>query len=105
MLHSALEACRVMAAKGVSRMIVTLGSRGSMIFDGTAARRIDAVRVEAVDTTAAGDTFCGALCVALSEGRDLAGAASFASMASAISVTRMGAQASMPSREELLKLL
>ena len=101
---TAAEACRIMMDKGVSKLIVTLGKRGSLIYDGVNAIGIDSVPVEAVDTTAAGDTYCGALCVALSEGEDLVSAASFASRASALSVTRMGAQSSMPTREELIKL-
>ena len=58
-------------------------------------------KVEAVDTTAAGDTFCGGLCVALSEGKNLKDAIIFASKASSISVTRMGAQVSIPLRKEI----
>ena len=57
--------------------------------------------MEPVDTTAAGDTFNGALCVGLSEGMDLKQAAVMASKASSIAVTRMGAQSSIPYREEL----
>ena len=63
--------------------------------------RVDAFKVEPVDTTAAGDTFNGALCVGLAEGMDLKQAALMASKASAIAVTRMGAQSSIPCREEL----
>ena len=98
---SALEACAVMVARGVKKLIVTLGSKGSLIYDGRQSVRVPAHKVEAVDTTAAGDTFCGSLCVALSEGKSLREAAGFASRASSISVTRMGAQSSMPYRNEL----
>ncbi len=101
---SAVRACQVMMDKGVSKLIVTLGSQGSLIYDGVNAIRIDPVPVHAADTTAAGDTFCGALCVALAEGEDLVSAANFASRAAALSVTRMGAQSSMPFRDELLTL-
>jgi sugar/nucleoside kinase (ribokinase family) len=58
-------------------------------------------KVHAVDTTAAGDTFCGALTVALSEGLDIIDAVKFANQAAAISVTRQGAITSIPTREEL----
>ena len=61
--------------------------------------------VEAVDTVAAGDAFGGALGVALAEGRDLAAAIRFASAAGAVAVTRPGAQAAMPSRDEVESLL
>jgi ribokinase len=62
---------------------------------------IPSLKVNAVDATAAGDTFCGALCVALSEGLSLQDAARFATKASAITVQRMGAQASIPTRDEI----
>ncbi len=101
---SAVRACRVMMDKGVAKLIVTLGSQGSLIYDGVNPIHIDPVPVKAVDSTAAGDTYCGALCVALSEGEDLVSAANFASRAAALSVTRMGAQSSMPGREELINL-
>ena len=63
------------------------------------------IPVKAVDTTAAGDTYCGALCVALSEGRDIVAAAGFATAASAIAVTRPGAQESIPTRDEVDKAM
>ena len=97
---SAVRAAEVLFAKGVGKMIVTMGSKGSLLLDGGAPRTVSAFRVDAVDTTGAGDTYCGALCVALAEGRTLDEAARFASAASALSVTRMGAQTAMPSRQE-----
>ena len=99
--ESALKAADVMVSRGVKTVIVTLGSKGSLIYDGRSVSDIGAFKVEAVDTTAAGDTYCGALCVALSEGRTLQAAAVFASKASALSVTRPGAQHSMPYRNEI----
>lgn len=89
--------------RGVKNVIVTLGSKGSLVKTPEECRLIEACRVEAVDTTAAGDVFNGALCVGLSEGLSLCDAARFASRASAISVTRMGAQSSIPHRAELEK--
>ena len=86
---------------GVKNVIVTLGSKGSLVRTAEGCTVVEACRVESVDTTAAGDVFNGALCVALSEGKDLVEAARFASRASAISVTRMGAQSSVPYRAEL----
>lgn len=100
-LDTAKEACLAMVAKGVKKIIVTLGAKGSMIYDGKEFMQIPAEAVEAVDSTAAGDTYCGALCVALSEGASLADAARFATHAASISVTRAGAQTSMPYRKEL----
>lgn len=88
-------------AMGVKNVIITLGSKGCLIREECVSYRIDAFKVEPVDTTAAGDTFNGALCVGLSEGMDLKQAAVMASKASSIAVTRMGAQSSIPYREEL----
>lgn len=88
-------------AMGVKNVIITLGSKGCLIREEGVSYRIDAFKVEPVDTTAAGDTFNGALCVGLSEGMDLKQAAVMASKALSIAVTRMGAQSSIPYREEL----
>ena len=88
-------------AMGVKNVIITLGSKGCLIREEGVSYRIDAFKVPPVDTTAAGDTFNGALCVGLSEGMDLKQAAVMASKASSIAVTRMGAQSSIPYREEL----
>ena len=87
---------------GVSDVIITLGRRGSYVAPaGREAELVPALKVNAVDTTAAGDTFCGALCVALSEGKDLAEAARFATKASSLTVQKMGAQSSIPYRKDL----
>ena len=88
-------------AMGVKNVIITLGSKGCLIREEGVSYRIDAFKVAPVDTTAAGDTFNGALCVGLSEGMDLKQAAVMTSKASSIAVTRMGAQSSIPYREEL----
>ena len=98
---SALEAARVISEMGVPNVIVTLGSKGALIYSEGKSERVPAWKVEAVDTTAAGDVFNGALTVALSEGRDLKEATRFACKASAISVTRVGAQSSAPYRNEV----
>ena len=86
---------------GVRNVIVTLGVRGALVFDGEHCERIPANEMQAVDTTAAGDIFNGAFVVALSEGRSLPEAVRFACKASAISVTRVGAQSSAPYRTEV----
>lgn len=99
--ESARRAARILADKGVGRVVITLGGKGVFVKDGAEEYCIPAERVEAVDTTAAGDTFNGALCVALSEGRPLSDAVRFASRAAAIAVTRMGAQTSIPYRSEM----
>lgn len=101
-VESAKRAAGIMVEKGVKKLIITLGSKGSLITDGLTDEAVSPVKVDAVDTTAAGDTYCGALCVGLASGMALAEAAALASRASAISVTRMGAQNSMPRREEVM---
>lgn len=98
---SAGEAARVLSEMGVQHVIITLGSKGALIYSDGKAEMVPALKVEAVDTTAAGDVFNGALTVALSEGRSLKEAARFACKASAISVTRVGAQSSAPYRNEV----
>lgn len=98
---SALQAARAIYKMGVKHVIITLGSRGALVYSRGLHAEIPAVPVEAVDTTAAGDVFNGALTVALSEGRELSDAIRFANKAAALSVTRSGAQASSPYRNEV----
>lgn len=95
------EVAKEIHAMGVKNVIITLGSKGCLIREDGVSYRVDAFKVDPIDTTAAGDTFNGALCVALAEGMDLKQAAVMASKASSIAVTRMGAQSSIPRREEL----
>jgi len=95
------KAIAAIMEKGVKDVIVTLGSKGSIVASGSRRSMIQAQKVNAVDATAAGDTYCGALCVALSEGKSLEEAARFATAASAITVQRMGAQNSIPFRNEI----
>jgi ribokinase len=99
---SALMASEILKTKGTQNVIITLGSRGSFVFSGGKGRLIPAPKVKAIDTTAAGDVFNGALCVGLAEGLPLEEAVVFAGKAASISVTRMGAQASAPYRAEIV---
>lgn len=98
---SAREAAEMLISKGVKVVIITLGANGAYLFDGDQEIEISAPKVKAVDTTAAGDTFNGALAVALSKGEALHDAVQFANRAAALSVTKMGAQSSIPSWKEL----
>lgn len=86
---------------GAGMVVITLGKQGAYLATAGARHEVPAFEVEAIDTTAAGDTFCGALAVALAEGADPREAARFASAASAVSVTRMGAHPSVPDRQEI----
>jgi ribokinase len=85
----------------VANVIITLGKEGAYLFNEQVAQLIPSYTVEAVDTTAAGDTFNGALAVALSEGQEMVEAVKFANLAAAVSVTRLGAQSSLPLRQEV----
>jgi ribokinase len=89
-------------AAGISRVVITLGAQGAYWSDGTGAAMVAAPAVQAIDTTAAGDCFTGALAVAFAEGQALPEAVAFACRAAALAVTRPGAQASLPTRAELL---
>ena len=102
--ETAAAAAERLKGVGVREVIITMGSRGSVVCDGDCTF-VPAVKVNAVDTTAAGDTFCGGVCVALSEGKDLLEAVKFATAASSIAVQRPGAQDSIPNRCEVDKLL
>ena len=95
------KAVAVLRERGVEKVVVTVGSEGSLIFDGETSTLVPAIKVNAIDTTAAGDTFCAGICVGLSEGKTLKEAVEFATKASSVTVQRMGAQASIPFRNEL----
>ncbi len=83
----------------VDRVVVTLGSAGAVLYDrGAELARVPAPRVTAVDTTGAGDTFCGAFAAAIADGRDYEDAARFATAAAALSVQTIGAVPSIPFR-------
>lgn len=87
---------------GCGQVLMTLGERGSVLCRNTATENIEAVVAgPVVDTTGAGDAFCGAFATALSEGRTATEAARFASAASGISVSRHGTAMSMPQRDEI----
>lgn len=97
-LDDLAAASRALAGR-VPRLVVTLGAQGSVLFEGGAElARVAAPKVSALDTTGAGDTFCGALCAALAEGIGFADAAAFASVAASLSVQKLGAVPSIPSR-------
>jgi len=100
--ETAKQAAEIISKKGVKNVIITLGSKGALIKEGDHFMQIPAEEVNAVDTTAAGDTFCGALCVGIAEGLPLKEAVKMANKASALTVTRPGAQSAIPYRKELV---
>ena len=99
---SALKAATFLHEKGIEIVIITMGSAGAFLLANGKSEIISSLKVEAVDTTAAGDTFNGALVVALSEGKTIQESITFANKAAAISVTRIGAQSSVPFRKEIV---
>ncbi|CAN5475295.1 ribokinase [soil metagenome] len=100
-LTTAEQAAQKFHEMGVPNVVITLGSKGAYLHSGTSGQLITSPAVKAVDSTAAGDCFNGALTVALAEGKSLPDAVAFGCQAASISVTRMGAQASMPKRSEV----
>jgi len=93
--------CHMLRDRGPEVVVITLGERGGWVSSRELTERVPPFRVTPVDTTGAGDTFCGALAVAVGEGKDLRVALRFASAAAALSVTRTGAQPSIPVRSEI----
>lgn len=91
--------------KGVGNVIVTLGEKGVLYVTEDKIKHIEGNKVKVIDTTGAGDAFNGALASALSEGMEIEEALRFANKAASLSVTRMGAQSSMPGFEELKALI
>ena len=101
---SAGQAADRLLAHGLRTVIITLGQRGAFVAAEGLRKSIPGFPMQAVDTTAAGDVFNGALAVALAEGQTLEQSVRFANAAAAISVTRLGAQPSAPQRKEIDKL-
>ena len=102
---TAAKAAAKLRRRGPAAVIITLGARGAFVSDAKTHELVEGFKVKAVDTTAAGDVFNGALAVALGEGKSLLDAARFANAAAAISVTRLGAQPSAPNRREIERML
>jgi ribokinase len=94
-------AAGALRSRGPSAVVVTLGEQGALVLDGAGADRLPAVSAAAIDSTGAGDAFCGTLAVCLAHGADLRESVQLANAVAARSVERSGAQASFPSRTEL----
>ena len=95
------KAAQIMIEKGVKELIVTLGSKGSLYINKEKSMLKKAYKDEAVDTTAAGDSYTGALAVALSQDKNIEDAMDFASKVGALSVLKEGAQSSLPTLEDV----
>jgi ribokinase len=100
-LVSAETAATRLIALGVGKVIITLGAQGSLFADGSRLEHFPAPKVKAVDTTAAGDTFVGGFAAALASGSSEADAIRFGQVAAALSVTRAGAQPSIPTLSDV----
>jgi ribokinase len=100
--QSLKDAAQKLKAQGVENIIITLADQGAYLYTGSISKLLAAPKVAAIDSTAAGDVFNGALAVAIAEGESIDRAIIFANHAAAISVTRVGAQASAPYRNEVI---
>ncbi|CZF84414.1 ribokinase [Grimontia marina] len=98
---SSKAAANVLHGKGIETVMITLGAKGVYVSQNGEGQIVPGFRVQATDTTAAGDTFNGAFVTGLMESMPLESAIKFAHAAAAISVTRFGAQTSIPTREEV----
>jgi len=101
---SAVRAADALYRRGPAQVILTMGADGVVVRDATGCRHFRALAVDAVDTTAAGDTFIGAMCAALARNEGLDAGIALGIQAAAVCVTRQGAQASIPQRRDLLAL-
>jgi len=99
---TASQAASVLLSKGVQNVVITMGSSGAFILAGGISKIVPVKSVKAIDSTGAGDVFNGAMAVAISEGKSIEDAVIFANKAAAISVTRLGAQSSVPYRKEII---
>ena len=98
-------AARRLRDRGVSHVVVTLGARGALVADGESTREVPAEPVEAVDTTGAGDVFCGVFVASMARGLSAGPAARAAVRAATLSVTRHGTQSAFPTRSEIERIL
>lgn len=100
-LENAKKASRWFLDKGVKNVMITLGSRGVFVSDGQKDEMIPAYKVDAIDTTGAGDAFNGGVLAALADGKDIWDAARYANALAAVSVQRLGTTPAMPTAEEV----
>jgi len=100
-LSTAKKATREILRKGAANVVLTMGKMGALIGTRDEIFQVKSPEVTPVDTTGAGDAFCGALGVAISSGKNLEEAVAYANCAGALATTKMGAQEAMPTKEEL----
>jgi ribokinase len=100
-LNSSKISAKKLLENGTENIVITLGKNGSIIATKEETVHINGLNVNAIDTTGAGDAFCGALAVALSSGKELKEAVIYANYAGALATTKIGAQEALPTKEEL----
>ncbi|MDP4085817.1 MAG: ribokinase [Bacillota bacterium] len=104
-IKTAEQAASVLLEKGVNLVIITLAENGVLIADNDSVTHLSAFKVNVVDTTAAGDAFTGTLGACISEGKSIEESVQFAMAAGALAVTKIGAQTSLPTKEEVISLM
>lgn len=104
-VFSATKAANILLEKGVSNVVITMGEKGAFFKNNEEEFLVPAQKANAIDTTGAGDTFNGALAVAIAEGQSWRDAITFGNNAGAFSVEKMGAQVSIPRRDQLKKIV
>ena len=103
--EQAIEAAHNLLSKGIETVILTLGSRGSFLLTEKMDKLIPAYSVNVIDTTAAGDAYCGALAASLAQGALIEEAVKIANAAGALAVTKLGAEPSLPTKKAIDQLL
>ena len=103
--EQAIEAAHNLLSKGIETVILTLGSRGSFLLTEKMDKLIPAYSVNVIDTTAAGDAYCGALAASLAQGALIEEAVKIANAAGALAVTKLGAEPSLPTKKAIVQLL
>ena len=104
-LKGAKKAAKWLLDKGVKTVIITLGEKGAYLANNQTECHIEALKVDVIDTTGAGDAYNGGLAAAIAEGKDIIEAARFANVVGALSVTKIGTAPAMPFREDIENFL
>jgi len=104
-VEDAKKAANFLRDKGVKTIIITLGEKGVYLLNDSFEQHIEALNIDVIDTTGAGDAYNGGLAAALAEGKDIVEAAKFANIVGALCVTKIGTAPAMPFRKEINKYL
>lgn len=102
--QSAEKAAKIIRAKGVEIVIITMGAKGAYVLSDKISKLIPGRKVKAIDTTAAGDAFNGALAVTIADNTEIEKAVAFANIAAALTTTKLGAQSAIPYLKEVERI-